>query len=430
MNSPEHREPSRTSGIFASLAYRDYRCLWVATACSQAALWALIVLRGALVYELTQSNAWVGFVTMAAHLPSLVVTPFAGYLADRYERRNLLALTYSLNLGVNLLLACLVVSGQATALAMVVLAICNGIIRATEIPTNQALLPNLVPRERLLNAVALNQLMQQGARMLGPLCILPIIRFLDPKPAFFMCAILYLLGWLQVLRIRTASRGVVVAHQGVFANLAAGIHYIYAHPLVLCVVLLTVFHCALTMAYESVFPFFARAQLRLTTAKDLFEGPTYLMIGVGAGAILGNVTLARVSHPLLRGRLFVWLGLLSGLMPIGLGHTTTISTAMLAAATVGMSTAAFMTLSHSVIQGLAPDGICGRVMSANTWHVQGATSAFNAVNGLLMDVAWMTAPLLLSGTGILFVVLMFASLFSGHLRALYAQGIPREMLAR
>jgi hypothetical protein len=103
---------------------------------------------------------------------------------------------------------------------------------------------------------------------------------------------------------------------------------------------------------------------------------------------------------------------------------------MLAAATVGMSTAAFMTLSHSVIQGLAPDGIRGRVMSANTWHVQGATSAFNAVNGLLMDVSWMTAPLLLSGTGILFVVLMFASLFIGHLRALYVQGIPRETLAR
>lgn len=137
----------------------------------------------------------------------------------------------------------------------------------------------------------------------------------------------------------------------------------------------------------SVFPFFARAQLHLATAKDLFEGPTYLMIGVGAGAVLGNLTLARVSNQLLRGRLFLWLGLLSGLMPIVLGRTTTIASAMLAAATVGMSTAAFMTLSHSIIQGLAPDGIRGRVMSANTWHVQGATSAFHAVNGLLMDVS-------------------------------------------
>ena len=430
MERLEQRQPIHTSGFFSSLVYQDYRRLWVATACGQAALWALVVLRGALVYELTHSNAWVGFVTMAAHLPSLVVTPFAGYLADRFERRHLLALTYSLNLGVNVLLACLVVSGQVTEFHILGLAICNGIIRATEMPANQALLPNLVPRERLLNAIALNQLMQQGARMIGPLCILPIIRFVGPQPAFFMSAALYVIGWTQVLRIRTVSRGVVVVQQGVFFNLAAGIRYIYTHPLVLMIILLTVFHCALTMAYESVFPFFARAQLRLTGAKDLFEGPAYLMIGVGAGAVLGNLTLARMSGPLLRGRLFLWLGFLSGLTPMVLGSTTTISTAMLAAATVGMSTAAFMTLSHSVIQGLAPDGIRGRVMSANTWHVQGATSGFNAVNGLLMDMPWMTAPLLLGGTGMLFVAIMLGSLLAGHLRTIYTRGVPAQALAR
>jgi MFS family permease len=430
MEQLERGDLLKRSGFFSSLVYQDYRCLWIATACSQSALWALVVLRGALVYELTHSNAWVGFVTMAAHLPSLIVTPFAGLLADRFERRNLLAMTYSLNLGVSVLLAYLVVSGQVSEFHILALAVCNGIIRATELPTNQALLPNLVPRERLLNAVALNQLMQQGARMIGPLCILPIIRFVGPQPAFFMSAVLYMVGWIQVLQIRTASRGVVVAQQGVFFNLAAGIRYIYTHPLVLTIVLLTVFHCALTMAYESVFPFFARAQLQLTAAKDLFEGPTYLMIGVGAGAVLGNLTLARMSGQLLRGRLFLWLGFLSGLTPIVLGYATTISTAMLAAAAVGASTAAFMTLSHSVVQGLAPDGIRGRIMSANTWHVQGATSGFNAVNGLLMDVPWMTAPLLLTGTGLLFVAIMLGSFLLGQLRTIYRRGVPIEAVAR
>jgi hypothetical protein len=95
-----------------------------------------------------------------------------------------------------------------------------------------------------------------------------------------------------------------------------------------------------------------------------------------------------------------------------------------------MSTAAFMTLSHSVIQGLAPDGIRGRIMSANTWHVQGATSGFNAVNGLLMDMPWMTAPLLLGGTGMLFVAIMLGSLLAGHLRTIYTRGVPIQALAR
>jgi MFS family permease len=425
--APQESEPP--SGLFSSLVYPDYRRLWVATACGQAALWALIVLRGALIYELTQSNAWVGLVTMAAHLPSLVVTPLAGFLADRFERRSLLALTYSLNLGATLLLACLVVSRQATPWFILGLALFNGIVRATEMPANQALLPNLVPRQRLLNAIALNQLMQQGARLFGPLCLLPIIRFVDAPPAFFMSAVLYTIGWLQVVRIRTTSHGVVMAQQGVLSNLVVGIQYIYTQPLVLFVMLLTVFHCALTMAYESVFPFFARTQLGMRTAKDLFAGPTYLMIGVGAGAVLGNLTLARAKGQSIRGRLLA-LGFLSGLTPLLLGSTGNLYTAMLASVAVGASTAAFMTISHSIIQALAPDGIRGRVMSANTWHVQGATSAFNAINGLLMDVPWMTAPLLLTGTGMLFVVLMLGSLLIIHLRTIYTHGIPAEALAR
>lgn len=425
----QQEQPAENLSLFASLVYLDYRCLWLATACGQAAMWALVVMRGALVYEMTQSNAWVGFVTMAAHLPSLVITPLAGFLADRFERRNLLAMTFSLNMGASMLLALMVISGQVNEWAILVLALFNGIVRATEVPANQALLPNLVPRGHLLNAVALNQLMQQGARMFGPLCILPIIHFIDSKPAFFVSSILYCIGWLSVLRIRTESRGVVIASQGIFANLIAGIRYIYNTPVVLAFVLLTLFHCALTMAYESLFPFFARTQLGMNSAKDLFEGPTYLMIGVGAGAILGNLSLARVSSRQIRGRLFIWVGVLSGITPIFFGSTTTLPLAMLTAATVGASTAAFMTLSHSVIQALAPDGIRGRVVSANTWHVQGAMSGFNAINGLLMDFPWMSAPLLLGGSGIIFLLVVVGAWVSGYLRNIYAHGVPTEALA-
>ena len=429
MTRREQRLSSEQSSMFASLVYPDYRLLWGATACSQAARWALIVLRGALVYELTKSNAWVGFVTMAAHLPSLVVTPFAGFLADRFDRRHLLAMTYSLSLGIHLLLASLVVSGHVTAWQVLILAICDGIIRAIEMPTNQALLPNLVPRERLLNAVALNQLMQQGARMFGPLCILPIIHWLSPEPAFFLSAGLYAIGWVQVLMIRTVSSGSIAAHQGIFGNLVAGIRYIYTQPLMLPLMLLTVLHCAFTMGYESAFPFVARTQWGLSTAKDLFAGPSYLVSGVGAGAVLANLALARVGDQRRRGQLFLWLGFLSALTPIILGYTTTLFNAMLAAAAMGASTSAFMTLSHGIIQTLAPDGIRGRVMSANTWHAQGAMSGFNAVNGLVMDIPWMTAPLLLGGTGIIFAAIMLGSLLLMHLRALYARGLPAEALA-
>jgi len=387
------------------------------------------VLRGALIYDLTGSNAWVGFVTMAALLPGLVFTPLSGFLADRFDRRKLLALTYGLNLAHNLLLAFLVISGKANEFHILGLAILNGSVRATEMPANQALLPNLVPRERLLNAVALNQLMQQGSRMIGPLLILPIIRLVDPEPAFFMSAGLYAVGWSQVLSIRTPSRGEMEAKRGPVFNLVAGVRYMYTHPLVRSIILLTVFHCALVMAFESVFPYFSRAMLGMKAEKELFEGPTYLMIGLGAGGILGNLALARVEGQKVRGQLFLWVGLLSGFTPIALGFSTSLLTAMIAAAGVGAATAAFMTLSHGMVQAICPDGIRGRVMSANTWHVQGTMAGFNAVNGILMDMSWMTATRLLTGTGLIFVAIAVGSLLVVHLRGIYLRGAPIGVLS-
>jgi MFS family permease len=416
-------------GFFSSLAYPDYCLLWGATACGQAAAWALVVLRAALIYELTGSNAWVGFVTLAAQLPSLVVTPFAGFLADRFDRRRVLTLTFTLNLLNNLVLAVLAMSAYITPFALLGIATMNGILRATEIPTTQALLPNLVPPHYLLNAVALQQLMQQGSRMLGPLLLLPIIHFIGPKPAFLMCAVFYAVGWSFVVLIRTASHG-IVGQQGIMTNLMVGIRYIYTHPLLLSFMLITVLHCALTMAYEAAFPFVSRTQLGLTAAKDLFAGPTYLMIGVGAGAVMGNLALARVRSERIRGRLFLWLGLASGLSPMVLSLMTTIPTAMVAVAAVGASTAAFMTLSHGAIQTLAPDGIRGRVVSAQTWHTQGTMAGFNGINGMLMDVPWMTAPLLLGGTGLLFVLIVLGSILTVHLRSVYTHGVPTVAMAR
>jgi MFS family permease len=422
----ENHEPSGKPGFFSSLVYPDYRSLLIATACGQSAAWALIVLRGALVYDLTGSNAWVGFVTMSALLPGLVITPLSGLLADRFDRRRLLALAFALNLGHNLLLAFLVVGGMANEIQILGLAIMNGSIRAIQMPTNQALLPNLVPRGRLLNAVAMSQLVTQGSRMAGPLLTLPIIGFIGPEPAFFMSAGLYAVGLSQVLNIRTASRGMVESTKGVMFNLVAGVRYIYTHPLLLHLMVLAVLHCAFTMAFESVFPFFSRTQLGMDSEKGLFEGPTYLMIGVGAGSIMGNLALARVEGQVFRGRLFLILGLLSGLSPMALSFAFNIPTAMIAAAVVGATTAGFMTLSHGMVQAITDDSVRGRVMSANTWHVQGAMGGFNAVNGILMDFSWMSAPLLLSGAGLIFIWVMMSSVLTAPLRAIYSRGIPAE----
>ena len=173
------------------LKYADYRTMWIATTCSGAAAWALIVIRGYLAWELTDASLWVGIITFAAMFPRVFSTPFVGYLADRFDRQMLLRWIFALNFAHNILLGFLVMNGMAGPWMLTFLALFNGTLRAGQMTVSQALIPNLVPREHLLNALALNQATQQGSRLFGPLLILPLLYFVNIEAAFWFCSVFY-----------------------------------------------------------------------------------------------------------------------------------------------------------------------------------------------------------------------------------------------
>ena len=157
--------------LLLALQYQDYRNLWIATTCSASAAWALIIARGWLAFEITDGSLWVGIVTFAAIVPRVFSTPISGFLADKLDRQNLLRWIFALNMVNNSLLALLVMSGQAGQWMLTFLALVNGTLRASQMTTASALIPNLVAKEHLMNAIALNQATQQGARMAGA-CLL------------------------------------------------------------------------------------------------------------------------------------------------------------------------------------------------------------------------------------------------------------------
>ena len=240
----------------AALAYRDFRSMWLANVAAQAAAWALIVARGWLVFDQTNSSLWVGITTFAAMGPMVIVPPFAGVLADRVDRRTILAWTYALNLAHNLLLAFLALFGVIEVWHIVVLSLFNGVIRATQMPTSQALAANLVPRHALLNALSLNTATQHGSRLIGPGLVTPLLAAMGAPAAFFLCSIFYAVGWVQIMRIRTRSTGGIREGEGFIANFTDGIRYTFGVPLIRTVLILVFFHCGLTMAFESSLPGF------------------------------------------------------------------------------------------------------------------------------------------------------------------------------
>ena len=406
----------------------EYRKLWMATACSQSASWALIVARAALVLRITDSPAWAGYVTFAAMMPSVVMSPLAGYLADRFDRRTVLAWANTVNLADSLVLALLVATRVIEPWQILLLAAVTGSARSTQMPAAQALLANMVPRERLLNAVSLYQVTFHGARFMGPFLILVVLWTTGHENwVFFLCAGLYLLGITMVLSIRTVSKGVMEAGAGMGVltrNVAAGLRYMYHHPLVLSIVLLVVAHCGMTMSFESLFPVLSRDRLGLEGGVGVMGGASYLMVGYGAAALITALYLAGVQSERTRGQLFLWLAILSGATPLALAVSPNLALATLAAAGMGFAQGGFMTLSHSMLQIIAPDAIRGRLLGVYSWHTQGLMAGFNLLNGTLAEFTALSASVVLAAGGLGFVVVVGLSLGRVPLRQLYSRGVP------
>ena len=432
MSEARHAIGSR---FLPALQYRDYRNLWFATICSQSSAWALIVARGALAKSLTGSDLWVGLVTFSAMIPSVIMAPVAGFLADRFDRKTVLAGAYIVNLLHNVLLAMLVITGSIEVWHLVFLSLLNGSARTTQMPAAQALLANTVPRERLFNAVALYQTTQQGSRFVGPFLLLVLLWITDSWVAdnqdwvFFVPTALYLLGLVLVLRIRTSSTGVVQAGRGafvVFRNLAEGLRFAYSNRLVLSLLLLVVAHCGMTMSFESLFPAISTEKLGMESGAGILAGFGYLMVAFGLGALVTSMTLAGLQSEPVRGHLFLWMGILSGASLIALSLSPNLPLAFLSVALMGAAQGGFMTLSTGMMQALAPDAIRGRLMSVNSWHTQGFMASFNLVNGMLAGLTALSAPIILGAGGLGFVGVMIFSFARVPLRQLYSRGIPAE----
>ncbi|MEA2638750.1 MAG: hypothetical protein QOF51_144 [Chloroflexota bacterium] len=431
----------RLDRYLAALEYPDFRNMWFATMSAQAAAWALVVSRGWLVFDMTGSSLAVGIVTFATMAPSLIMPPIAGVLADRIDRRNLLASTYVINFFSNLALALLAWTGVLSEWSIIALSVVNGVARATQMSTSQALAANLVPQERLLNALSLSAATQHASRLIGPALVTPLLGFLGVTPAFMVCTVLYAVGWFQIMKVKKRTTGGIRKGESFFRSLGDGLAYTWSQPVIRMVMVMVFFHCGLTMAFESLLPNFAAHNLLGQHAAAVAAGagalihdhdaPIFdtdatafatLMMGIGAGALIGSVYVGGIAGSLTRGRLYLLTGIGSGLGQVILSATDSMGMAVLACALMGASQAAFMTMGQALMQSLAADEFRGRIASLNTLSLGGVMSVMNLVNGAL-GVQYTAASILLLN-GLLFASIMLGSAAFATPRRVYMRGMP------
>jgi MFS family permease len=368
------------------------------------------------VYDLSESSLWVGLVTFAAMIPRVLITPFTGYLADRFDRRKVMAIMFALNLVHNIVLAGVVLAGFATIWLLIVLSFINGSARAAQMPASQALIPNLVPKRLLLNAIALNQATQNGSRLIGPLAILPLLATTGVGMAFLLCSGFYAISLMQALRVKTKSTGEIDPNQSFWSNMFEGLRYVYRTPVLRAIMLMALFHCGLTMSFESLLPVLSAQRLNAEGA-----GFSVLMMSVGAGAMIAVIGIAGVQSESFKGKLFLTLGILSGISPALLALSGGMPMAIGAAVAMGASQAGFMTLTHTMIQSITPDKVRGRVGAVYSVHIGGMMASVNLINGGLADS--LDAAMLLMVGGVGFILIMFASWQGVTIRGIYRRGL-------
>ena len=199
----------------SAFQYRDFTLIWLGSLFGHSAYWALIVARGVLVLNLTNSATSVGIVTFAAMMPRFVVPPVAGYLSDRFTRRKLLVASYTINLLLGFMLAILVFNGDVKVWQLAILSVLDGSSRTFQITASQALVPNLIPKSILNNAVAINYATVHGSRLIGPGIIAPLMMMDSPGYPFLAAALFYGFSLIVVSCIRTQSTGGIEKGQGV-----------------------------------------------------------------------------------------------------------------------------------------------------------------------------------------------------------------------
>jgi len=341
--------------------------------------------------------------------------PIAGFLADKFDRKKLLSVLFVAQFLHNLVLALLAIAGVIEVWHIIALSFINGCARASQMPASQALLPNLIPHDYLLNAISLNAATMQGSRLIGPALIAPLMAFFGAEAAFVSCTLFYVLSFLFTSRIKTVSVGEMSSLQSPLSNFFAGLSFVYRHPLVLPLIVTVFLHCCLTMSFESLLP---------VVGDRFFDdgglGTSYLMMAVGAGALCLVLVTANIRDLRIRGRFLFLAAIGSGLAPILLGTAANASGALLGCVLMGASEASYMAIAGAIVQMASPDAIRGRVMSVYLWHIGGMMATFNLVNAALAD-DFGVAPVLVVA-GLAFTVSIVASVAVRPLRRLYFEG--------
>jgi MFS family permease len=370
-------ERARSLNPFRVLqAHRNFRLFWIGQTVSLIGTWMQQVGQGWLALELSNSAFVVGVVSAAGSLPILLFSLYAGVIVDRRDKLRLVMVAQVLLSIEAVALWWLVWSGHITIPALVMLALIQGLISSVEIPARQSMIVDLVGREDVVDAIALNSGGFNLARIVGPSIAAAVIAGAGLAWCFGINALSYIavIGCLAAIHLPkfVPSETIGAAREG----FQEGIAYIRSRRDVTGIMGLIAVYSIFGLQYLVMMPVFARDVLHTDAG-----GYGLLVTLVGVGALSGALALAALSSRIRRGKLFMWSAYSFAALLVVFSFVRVAAIAGLLLVFIGLTMMINGALANGMLQQIVPDELRGRVMAAYVFVYVGFTPIGSLIAG-------------------------------------------------
>ena len=390
--------------ISPALASRNFRLFWVAQLVSTTGTFLQYLAERWLIYELTGSTLMLGLISFAGLLPVVPVSILGGYLIDRVPRRKLIVVTQTGLFGQAVVFGLLIVTGQIQVWHIILLDFMLGLFAAIDQPARQTFLVELVGKEKLPNAVALNAMLFHFARMTGFTLSGLLIGTIGAAGTVFINALTYLATIGAMLLINVPDVRHVVAQKRLGAALSDGAKTLLRAPALLGVLSLLAIVGGLAWPVYGMMPAFVETELP-TGATGLG-----LLLGAGGlGALLGTAVIAQIKVGR-RGWALTLASFITPLFVMGFALSRTMLVAVLFSMALGLALLILQTMANTLIQINIPDQVRGRVMSIYTLINSGAPAAAGVATGMAAEFYGLSTILIwVSGVALLYALIAFVA---------------------
>ncbi len=384
---------SGLKNIFRSLQYPNFRLFFGGQSISLVGTWIQRIAMPWLVYDISHSVVLLGIVGFAGQIPTFLMAPFAGVIADRRNRYHILIATQVLAMLQALTLAILVFFGVIQVWHILLLSVILGLINAFDMPTRQSFMIEMVEKkEDLGNAIALNSTMVNGARLLGPSIAGVLIAVAGEGTCFLINGISYLLVIYSLLKMKVIPKKRIERNARVFDELKEGFKYTFGFMPVKFIILLLAMVSLMGMPYSVLMPVFAKEVLH--GSSDTFG---FLMGASGLGALSGALYLASRKNAAGLEKLIPFAASVFGAGLILLSFTRNFWLSVLMMIITGAGMMLGMASSNTVIQTVVDDNKRGRVMSFYAMAFMGTAPFGSLIAGGLAKIIGTPATLSISG---------------------------------